>query len=147
MNRIYGLLFLFLFTISYAKNLGDGGGSGYPSEIDTATTLETTGSKAYYYKINDLYDAHIKEQTELGVNPRGGYASVRARLDAGISTTTVANISASTVTLSLQLGTTAQALTNINTDLQAIKVSTGNIYSWDNNTKNISKQSDYKLIC
>ncbi len=222
MNKVYGLLFLFLVSVAYAKNLGDGGGSGYPAEIDTATTLETSGAKAYYYKINDLYDAHIKEQTELGTNPRGGYSSVAARFNAIPSSTTIANIANSTTTLSLQLGTTAQQLTNtilqLNTTGQALsseitnrtnadttlttqinstgtaltnfvnnvsgstntnhtlylssfntidgnmntklatsvhnssmavienqyvtKVSTGNIYSWDINTNNISKQSD-----
>jgi len=63
--------------------LGEGRGSSYPEEIDADDALERdkmTWARAAVP--NDLADAIIKIETELGKNPRGSAADVAARLAA-----------------------------------------------------------------
>lgn len=63
--------------------LGAGGGSSYPGAIDVDAVVEqddVTNARADVP--NDLADAIIKIQTELGTDPAGTAATVKARLDA-----------------------------------------------------------------
>lgn len=113
--------FLCLYLTALIVNsseLGTGGGSDYSSTLDTHNSPETSGSKAYYYKYNDLADAIVAVENELGLSPRGGYASVRARLD---------GVALSTPTLS------------------AVQVSTNNIYSCSTSGA-ITKQPTYFFV-
>lgn len=61
------------------SELGEGRGSSYPEEIDTNTALERdklTWARAAVP--NDLADAIVKIETELGTNPAGAAANVAA---------------------------------------------------------------------
>ena len=66
--------------------LGAGSGTGYPGAIDTDVTLEANTDYARIAVPNDLGAAIVAIETELGVAPSGGYATVVARLD-GLSDT------------------------------------------------------------
>lgn len=61
--------------------IGAGAGTGYPAAIDSDVTLETVNDYARIAIPNDLAAAVVAIQTELGLLPKGGFASVRARLD------------------------------------------------------------------
>lgn len=59
--------------------------SGYPGAVDnfTQTFTDTTSESGVHPQHhNDLADAIKKIETELGLLPKGSFASVRARLDA-----------------------------------------------------------------
>lgn len=62
--------------------LGAGSGTGYPSAIDSDVTVETTNDYARIQVANDLAAAIVAIETELGISPSGGYATVLARLNA-----------------------------------------------------------------
>ncbi|MBS3927806.1 MAG: hypothetical protein KGZ65_04360 [Sphingomonadales bacterium] len=61
--------------------IGSGGGSGYPAAIDSDATLETNADYARIQVPNDLAACIVAIETELGIAPSGGYATVVARLD------------------------------------------------------------------
>lgn len=61
--------------------LGSGNGSGYPAALDTDSILETSATFAVADIPNDLAAAIIAVQTELGLDPAGSTATVKARLD------------------------------------------------------------------
>lgn len=63
--------------------------TNYPARIDTASNLPLVADNATSIKaavINDLRNAIVAVETELGVKPSGIYGTVRARLDAMDST-------------------------------------------------------------
>ena len=63
------------------NELGAGLGSGYPTSIDTDSPVETDGSTIARADVpNDLADAIIHIETELGENPSGDQATVLLRL-------------------------------------------------------------------
>lgn len=62
--------------------LGAGSGTGYPSAIDSNVTVETTNDYARIQVANDLAAAIVAIETELGISPKGSYATVVARLNA-----------------------------------------------------------------
>jgi hypothetical protein len=59
--------------------------SSYPSGLDafSTTRFAGTGDPDHGRGLDDLADAVNKIETELGTNPKGGYANVAARLAAG----------------------------------------------------------------
>lgn len=61
--------------------LGAGGGSGYPAVIDSDVTVEANTDYARKAVPNDLAAAIVAIETELGIAPSGGYATVVARLN------------------------------------------------------------------
>lgn len=66
--------------------LGTGAGSSYPSSVDTNNKLEydkTSANKTILYSamVNDLADAIINIETELGLNVSGDYTTLLARLE------------------------------------------------------------------
>ncbi len=61
--------------------LGSGSGTGYPAAIDSDAILETAADYARIAVPNDLAAAIVAIETELGVAPSGGYATVVARLN------------------------------------------------------------------
>jgi len=65
-----------------ANELGAGSGSGYPAAIDTDSTVESTSTTARADVPNDLADAIIAIETELGVDPAGSSTDVVTRLNA-----------------------------------------------------------------
>lgn len=72
----------------------DGGVSAYPTSLDTRTTqvdanpsLTFSTSSSHASKLNELADATIAIETELGTLPKGSYADVKTALaDAVIKT-------------------------------------------------------------
>lgn len=64
--------------------LGDGGGSGYPAEVDTSTVEKNdpdpNATVVDADKTNDITDAVIKIQTELGLDPAQAKATLLAWL-------------------------------------------------------------------
>jgi hypothetical protein len=60
--------------------LGSGSGSDYPSSIDSDASKESSSTTARADVINDAYDALIKIMTELGTDPAGSLATVKAFL-------------------------------------------------------------------
>ncbi len=62
--------------------IGGGAGSSYPSAIDTDTTPETNAMYARIAVPNDLADAVVKIEAELGITPSGSFSTVVARLNA-----------------------------------------------------------------
>jgi len=69
--------------------LGVGGGTGYPGAIDTAQTfinaapvISDTDSRMDAEVLNDVLNAILAVQGELGIDPAGLFATVVARLDA-----------------------------------------------------------------
>ncbi len=63
--------------------LGAGGGSGYPGALDTDATPEVDNvTDARADVPNDLADAIVKIETELGVDPAGASADLVTRLEA-----------------------------------------------------------------
>lgn len=90
MKRIlFLIIILFLFSgIALGTELGAGGGTGYPSAIDTDTSVEVDypdplATTARAAVANDTNAAVIAIETELGINPSGTYDTIKARLDAG----------------------------------------------------------------
>lgn len=71
------------------SELGAGSGSGYPGAIDTTTTEanDPGGTVVDADKVNDLADAILKIQAELGVDPAGTLATVLAYLGVEHKTT------------------------------------------------------------
>jgi len=63
------------------SEIGAGSGSGYPAAIDSDATLETNNDYARISVPNDLAAAIVAIETELGIAPSGGYATVVARLN------------------------------------------------------------------
>jgi len=61
--------------------IGSGSGSGYPAAIDSDATLENNSDYARIQVPNDLAAAIVAIETELGIAPSGGYATVVARLN------------------------------------------------------------------
>ena len=68
--------------------LGAGLGSGYPAAVDTANTYENSATpiaesakRADAEFANDVLDALLKLEAELGINPSGSAATVAARFD------------------------------------------------------------------
>jgi len=61
--------------------------SNYPGSIDAFPTnhADDVGEIIHAATVNDLADAANKIETELGANPKGGEATVKARLDGGVS--------------------------------------------------------------
>ncbi len=75
------VLFLFVTANIFGAELGAGSGSGYPVAIDTDISVETSTHTARSDVPNDLADAIINIQTELGTNPSGIAASVKERME------------------------------------------------------------------
>ncbi len=68
------------------SEIGSGSGSGFPGALDTNSTVEVDApnpgkTKARASVINDLSAATIAIETELGTDPAGSQATVRARID------------------------------------------------------------------
>jgi len=61
-------------------NIGSGGGTGYPSAIDTQSPPESGATLARSDVPNDLAAAVIAIETELGTNPSGSEADVKTFL-------------------------------------------------------------------
>lgn len=77
--------------------LGAGLGSDYPASIDTDSTKEANDGEASPTTAraevpNDLADAIVNIETELGVDPAGAYATVVARLNALNTIVQVVNV-------------------------------------------------------
>ncbi len=71
--------------------LGSGTGTGYPTAIDSDASLETATDYARTAVPNDLGAAIVAIETELGVLPKGSYATVVARLNGIAAKGTAAN--------------------------------------------------------
>lgn len=100
-------LFLLLPSIATAGQLGQNSGSSYPATLDTKTTFtdKTSCNTSITTRIcaatpNDLQAAIVNIETELGLLPKGSYATVVARLNAAAYLTT-ANTFTAVQTLSL----------------------------------------------
>lgn len=61
--------------------IGAGSGTGYPAAIDSDVTQEANTDYARKAVPNDLAAAVVAIETELGIAPSGGYATVVARLN------------------------------------------------------------------
>lgn len=115
---------MFFAASCYAGEMGSGSGSSYPTTLDTDNTVEVSTDYATENIPNDTNAAVIKIENELGVLPKGGYASVAARLNGMSGSTTtfgVAISSAWSVLNKLTIDTTtaqvaiSSAQTQINT--------------------------------
>lgn len=62
--------------------LGDGSGTGYPTALDTDSTLESAAKVTNYKTANDCAAAIIAIETELGTNPSLNKSTVKAYLQA-----------------------------------------------------------------
>jgi len=76
---------LFISFLLFAGNLlgeelGFGSGSGYPAALDTDFSQETSTHIARSNVPNDLADAIVKIEAELGIDPAGTAATVNARI-------------------------------------------------------------------
>jgi len=78
---LLSVMFLFISANIFGAELGAGGGSGYPAALDTDATPESDVTLARSNVPNDLADAIIKIQTELGTDPAGTAATVDNRID------------------------------------------------------------------
>lgn len=67
--------------------IGAGNGASYPNTLDTEATQESATTIARKEVPNDLAACVIAIETELGLLPKGSFATVRARLDATIKFT------------------------------------------------------------
>ena len=77
---LLSVMFLFISTNIFGAELGAGGGSGYPAALDTDATPESGITIARSNVPNDLADAIINIQTELGTDPAGDAATVDNRI-------------------------------------------------------------------
>jgi len=60
--------------------LGAGGGSGYPAVLDTDSSVELSTTVARADVSNDLAEAIVNVQTELGTDPAGSMTDAKTRL-------------------------------------------------------------------
>ena len=74
--------------------LGAGSNSGYPGALDTVQSFSNVASpiadgptRIDAEVINDVLDAIVKIETELGTDPAGSYTDVKTRLDTYLPTT------------------------------------------------------------
>jgi hypothetical protein len=79
------LLILAYFNRVDSAELGAGSGSGYPAAIDTDTSVESSTTIARADVPNDLADAIINTQTELGITPSGSTDTVAARFEYSVA--------------------------------------------------------------
>ena len=63
------------------SELGSGNGSSYPTALDTDATQETTDDYARIAVPNDYASAIVAIEDELGISPKGSFATVVARLN------------------------------------------------------------------
>jgi hypothetical protein len=113
--------------LGYCGEIGDGNCPEFPTSYDTVVNQETTLSHWTYQKANDVKNICIGLENYIGIGILGGYASLSNRLTAfRISTTTMQG------------------------QIDELKISTGNVYnnvySWDNITKNITKQTNTYVV-
>jgi len=85
--------------------LGAGSGTSYPSSLDVDNTVEVDASTTARADVpNDLAAAIIAVQTELGTDPAGSAATVKARLAVEHNNSgTHSSITATNVTISGEL--------------------------------------------
>lgn len=62
--------------------IGSGSGSAYPAALDTGATQEQASDYVRLDWGRDVEAAIVAVENELGTDPAGSYATVRARLDA-----------------------------------------------------------------
>lgn len=67
--------------LAHSNEMGSGGGTSYPSTLDTDDTIETVDDYAREDVPNDSNAAIVAIENELGVSPKGSYGSVKLRLD------------------------------------------------------------------
>jgi hypothetical protein len=68
------------------SEIGSGGGSSFPTSLDTETTPETASDYVRLDWGNDVAACIVAIEAALGVAPAGSYATVVARLN-GLSAT------------------------------------------------------------
>ena len=95
--------------------IGDGGGSGYPSALDTNNVPEVDNTTLVRADVpNDLAASIIAIQGELGTDPAGSASTVKARISAEHSTAGVHSTSAVVTSGDTQLVTSNKVFTKLN---------------------------------
>ncbi len=79
---LLSVMFLFISANIFGAELGAGSGSDYPGALDTDFELETSTHDARADVPNDLAEAIVNIQNELGTDPAGASATVDNRFDA-----------------------------------------------------------------
>lgn len=128
------LCLMFLIMPLFATNIYNGDGTDYPSGIDDYT-IQSAASYWTYPKQNDLGIVIVAMQTEFGTNPSGTFSTVRARLD---------YLDPITSSTTIVTASVFQSSMSIIESQYVSKISTGNIYNWNNGT--ISKQSNAYIV-
>jgi hypothetical protein len=101
--------------------------TSYPAAIDTTTSLPTITNDSTDVSgdlINSIRDAVLAVETELGISPKGTYATLKARLDAigtGGSSITWANDLA---------GSSDTSQTVVSLQSGAVSINTSGLFTW-----------------
>jgi len=134
-----------LTTNLFTNEIGDGMGASYPTQYDTNNYPESAGSYWTYRKGNDVKECITAIEGTLGIRPAGSFNTVRQRLDYLDPIT-----SSNTIVFLSVFQSSMSEIVRVNNaqenKINAVTLSTGNIYGYDNVSQNITKKSDAYII-
>jgi hypothetical protein len=120
------------------SELGSGGGSSYPSTLDTDNTQESSSTTARSDIPNDLAEAIVKIENELGTDPAGTLTDVKTFLQTEHNTNGTHNVAAT----SLRAGQTVQT---VHTQTGAVATGTTAI-PFDDTIPQITEGDEYMTL-